>query len=163
MSAALNWLVALATLGTALLAVLARRPRAAGLAVAANALCVAAACTRLSAPIVAVAVALVGGALLVAAPERAPDSVRPAPVRAWPATLLTLIGCLLIVLALLSIVYVGYAPGQTALGASPPPPDGANAAALALTLFTDHGLAVLVAALLALAVAVRQRLSREAR
>ena len=65
--------------------------------------------------------------------------------------------------ALGSILYVGYAPGQTALGASRPLPEGADAVRLAAALLEEHGLATLVVALLALAAAVATRLRREAR
>ena len=168
MSLALNWLLGFVTLGSALLALASKRPRTVALAVAANTLGVAALCARLSAPLVGIAVALLAGSLLLLAPEPAAGpaplpSLRPRTPRAWLTTLLAVAGWLLIALALASIFFVGFAPGQTALGASPPAPDGADAHALARTLFERHGLAVLVAALLSVATAVGLRIPGEGR
>lgn len=164
MNLALNWLLALATLATAVWALWTARARTSAVALAANTLCIAALCARLAAPLVGAVVALLGIALLVNAPRPEPPvDAAPSRRRHWLSTLLPVAGGILLAIALGSIFYVGYAPGQTALGASRPLPDGADAARLAAALLDDHGLAALVVALLTLAAALTTRLRREAR
>lgn len=163
MNVALNWLLALATLATAIWTLWATRARSSSVALAANTLCIAALCARLAAPLVGAVVGLLGSALLLAVPRPdQPAKVTHPAIRHLPSTLLLVAGATLLAIALGSIFYVGYAPGQTALGASRPLPDGADAARLATALLDDHGLAALVVALLALAVALSARLRREA-
>ncbi len=160
---ALNWLLALATLATAFWALWETRPRVSVVALAANTLCIAALCARLAAPLVGAVVGLLGAALLLAAPRpEQPAEATPTARRHWLSTPLLVAGWALLAIALGSIFYVGYAPGQTALGASPPPPDGADAVRLASVLLDDHGMAVLVVMLLTLAAALSTRLRREA-
>lgn len=162
MPVALNWLLALAALSTALVALLAPRPRVVILALAANTLCVAALCARLAAPLVAGALALLGvGMLLTASAERdapTPSGARKAPLA---SRLLVAIGGLLLAVAVGSAFYLGSAPGMVALGAEPAPLSSRDSASLAVVLFDDYGLGVLAVALLALSVAVGQRLRRE--
>jgi len=162
MSAALNWLLALAALSTALVALLAPRPRSVSLAVAANTLCVAALCARLSAPLVAGALALLGVGMLGSASAERDEPVPASGRKGHPVSALLLgVGGLLLAVAVGSVFYVGSAPGLVALGARPAPLAGLAAAPLAAVLFDDYGLGVLAVALLALAVAVGQRLRRE--
>jgi hypothetical protein len=164
-SVAPNWLLALATLATAALALLARRDRVACAGRALNTLCLAALCLRLEAPIVAGALALLGVSALLTLPvDPAPSAPRPTPQRIRLLSVLLLIaGGGLLAFALGSILFVGHAPGQVALEASATTPAAATAARQASSLFAEHGLPVLAVGLIILTVAVSLRRQREAR